>query len=334
MREARHYEKRGGGKVGCLLCPHGCTIADGAAGRCGARKNSGGKLFAATYGMATSVAMDPIEKKPLYHFHPGSRILSVGQNGCNLECAFCQNWHISRGGAPEDEVAPENLVAAALKAGSCGIAYTYNEPLIGFEFVMDTARKAADAGLANVLVTNGYVNPGPLAELLPFVHALNVDLKSIRDSFYRKLCKASVGPVQETLKAVVGRSHLEVTNLVIPGENDTEAEFEDMASWIEANLGRDVPLHLSAYFPAHKMSAPPTPVSTLEKARAIMVKKLRHVYLGNVSGSSGRDTICWSCGSVLIEREGYRTRLKGLNPDSTCSKCGTSNNIVCKAPGR
>lgn len=330
MREALHFEKLGGGKVRCLLCPHRCSIADGDSGRCGARANRGGTLFSATYGLSTSFALDPVEKKPLYHFMPGSRILSIGQNGCNLECAFCQNWRISRGGAAEEAVNPQSLADSARKVGSIGIAYTYNEPLVGFEFVKDSAALVKKAGLANVLVTNGYINPGPLEELLPFIHALNVDIKSIRDGFYKRLCKASLKPVQETLRIAVGKAHVEVTNLVIPGENDKDEEFEELADWLATNLGPDVPVHLSAYFPAYKLTNPPTPKETLSRARSIVAKRMKYVYMGNIAGPEGRDTVCASCGKVLIERHGYDTRILGLKTDSTCADCGAKNNIILK----
>jgi pyruvate formate lyase activating enzyme len=276
--------------------------------------------------------MDPIEKKPLYHFRPGTPILSVGQNGCNLACQFCQNWHISQNGAPESEAGPEQVVSTALARGSEGIAYTYNEPLIGFEFVLDCARLAREQGLANVLVTNGFLNPAPLDELLPLVDALNVDLKSLDDGFYRRLCEAGVDPVLETLVKARGAAHLEVTNLVIPGENDTTEGFEALAAWLADNLGSDVPVHLSAYFPAFRMSNPPTPLETLVEAREILGRRLNHVYLGNVRSAEGRDTACHACGALLVERKGYATTIAGLSDDGRCEPCGADNNFVMRLP--
>jgi pyruvate formate lyase activating enzyme len=316
--------------VRCLLCPHRCRIPSGETGKCGVRENRGGTLYATTYGRVTPPAMDPIEKKPLYHFLPGSSILSVGQNGCNLECAFCQNWTSSRGGSSEVDLDTHTLVAAAEKYGSAGVAYTYNEPLVGFEFVLECARAVSRAGLANVAVTNGYISAEPLDKLLSYLDALNVDIKSIEDSFYRKLCGGRAEPVLASVRRASKQAHVEVTNLIIPGENDSEANFRDLASWILDNLGPDLPVHLSAYHPAYKLQNPPTPLSTLLRAREIFSAKLNYVYLGNVRSDEGRDTVCRSCGEVLIQRLGYSTRILGLGEDGTCTSCKTQSNIVTR----
>lgn len=327
MTEAAYWDPRDDGKVQCRLCPHHCVIADGKRGLCRVRRNRGGTLYSEIYGQVTSVAMDPIEKKPLYHFHPGTRILSLGTRGCNFACAFCQNWSISQAEARTSELSSEAAVELALREGSVGIAYTYNEPVIWFEYVRDTAAIARRHGLANVLVTNGYIEAEPFAELLPLIDGINMDLKSIRPAFYQRLCHGTLEPVQRSAKAAVTQTHLEVTALVIPGHNDTDEELEEMAQWIAGELGPDVPAHLSAYFPRYKLQAPPTPPETLDRAYAIFQQRLRHVYLGNVYGRVGANTDCHACGARLIERRGYATRVVGLR-EGACAACGADNNIV------
>jgi len=323
MRVAKHWRATGDGEITCELCPHGCVLGEGATGRCKVRTVRGGELFAAGYGLVSSAAMDPIEKKPLYHFHPGSAIFSIGGWGCNFACPFCQNWTISQQlPAERGTHSPDKIVAKARSSDSVGIAYTYNEPLVGFEFVLDCAERAASAGLVNVLVTNGYIRPGPAAELLPFVDALNIDIKSIDESFYREQCRAKLGPVLDfAVQARAAGSHLEVTNLVIPGLNDTPSTVEKLAAWVSGNLGKGTPLHLSAYRPQYKMKTPPTTTRMLEEALKACRQHLSYVYLGNVAGSMGRDTRCASCGATLVERRGYATRVVGLDGGS-CAACG------------
>jgi len=286
LKEALYWEKISGAAVPavhCLLCPHECKIADGAEGICGARQNNGGKLYSLIYGETTSVALDPIEKKPLYHFHPGEYILSLGTKGCNFKCPFCQNWSISQdGGAPTEKITPSCAVAKAKELGSFGIAYTYNEPFIWYEFVLDTAKLAKKSGLENVLVTNGFVNPGPLREMLPLIGAMNIDLKSIDPGFYVKYCKGSLEPVLSTIKTSAKSCHVEITNLVITGLNDTDEDFRKLSDWVCDNAGPDTPLHFSRYFPCYQMENPPTPKEALERARAIASKRLKYVHLGNV----------------------------------------------------
>ena len=327
MKEAAHWEKLEGGKVGCRLCPHRCTIADGRSGLCRVRANHGGVLYSEIYGQVTSVAMDPIEKKPLYHFHPGTHILSLGTRGCNFACQFCQNWSISQGDPGTSRLTGEAAVQAALRDESVGIAYTYNEPLIWFEYVLDTARLAHDSGLANVLVTNGYIEPEPFAELLPLVDAINMDIKSIRPDFYTRLCRGTLAPVLANATSAARATHLEVTNLVIPGHNDSRADLADLADWIAGELGPHVPVHLSAYFPRYKLQAQPTPPETLEEAHAIFADRLHHVYLGNVHARVGANTVCHHCGAELILRRGYATRVVGL-ANGQCAACGADNHIV------
>jgi len=327
MKEAAYYEKRGDGKVHCHLCPHQCVIADGKTGLCRVRRNQGGTLYSEIYEQVTSIAMDPIEKKPLYHFHPGTSILSIGTRGCNFACPFCQNWGISQADASTSALPARGAVQAAQREGSIGIAYTYNEPLIWFEYVIETARLAREAGLANVLVSNGYVSPEPFDELLPYIDAINMDIKSIRPEFYKTLCRGTLEPVLANARTAAARTHLEITNLLIPGHNDSEAEFRELASWIAAELGPQTPTHLSAYFPRYKLQAPPTPVETLETAYAIFAEQLHYVYLGNCYSEVGSATRCRQCGTKLISRRGYNIRTVGLR-GSCCAHCGAENHIV------
>ncbi|MEA3328914.1 MAG: AmmeMemoRadiSam system radical SAM enzyme [Candidatus Omnitrophota bacterium] len=283
MKEALYYQKLEQGKVCCLLCPRKCVIASGKYGFCRVRKNIDGKLFSENYGRVSSIALDPIEKKPLYHFHPGKSILSLGTKGCNLSCLFCQNWQISQ--ADDVDTRPislEEIINQAKKVNSFGIAYTYNEPLTWYEFILQSARFAGKKGLKNVLVTNGFINQEPLKELIPYIDALNIDLKSIDDNFYVKYCGGTLKPVLETIKTASRFAHLELTNLIIPTLNDSRENFIKLRDWIFENLGPGVPLHFSGYFPCYKMDIPPTPLKTLEMAREIALEKLRYVYLGNV----------------------------------------------------
>ncbi len=327
MKEAAYYEKLDAGRVHCHLCPHNCKIGEGRVGVCGVRRNRGGALYSEIYEQVASVAMDPIEKKPLYHFHPGSSILSMGTRGCNFACEFCQNWQISQEEAPTSTLASQAAVETARREGSIGIAYTYNEPLIWFEYVLETAKLAREAGLVNVLVTNGYASPEPFEELLPYVDAMNMDIKAIRPEFYKRLCHGTLEPVLANAKAASRRTHLEVTNLIIPGHNDTDAEFEELGRWIAGELGTQIPTHLSAYFPRYRLKAPPTPVETLERAYGIISKHLRYVYLGNCYSHLGSNTACHKCGEVLIKRRGYSVQTVGLK-GAACASCGAENYIV------
>ena len=325
--EAKYYEKLDGGKVECHLCPHECDIGDGRRGYCGVRRNEGGTLVATTYGLEASAALDPIEKKPLYHFHPGTAIYSIGQAGCTFHCEFCQNWQLLNPDVPQGSLPPEAAVQKAKKAECVGIAYTYNEPYVGFEYVLDTARLAREAGLKNVLVTNGYYMPEPFAELAPLVDAMNIDLKSIREEFYKQYSRGELRPVQRTIEDAVQRGIMvELTNLLIPDANDSEEELRDLVDYV-AGLDKKIPLHFSRYHPAYKLDLPPTPASSLERAYRIASEKLDYVYLGNVSGMQGSDTNCPQCGAVAVRRTGYSTRVVGLE-GSSCKACGAALNFV------
>ena len=329
METAAFWEKREDGRALCRLCPHACVLAEGRTGLCRVRTVHHGELMAVGYGLISSAGMDPIEKKPLYHFHPGREIFSIGGWGCNFACEFCQNWSISQQVLEESrQAAPVDIVRRAMEGRSIGIAYTYNEPLIAYEFVRDCAVQARHKGLVNVLVTNGYIQPPPAAELLPLIDALNIDLKSVDDDFYREHCRGRLAPVQAFARqARQAGCHVEITNLVIPGLNDADHNFEALAQWIAADLGPETPLHLSAYRPMYKMDRPATSVDSLLRAHEICRRSLLYVYLGNVMHETGRDTRCPDCGEALIERLGYVTRVAGIDAGK-CRQCERKADIV------
>lgn len=316
--QARHWEIKDGGRVRCLLCPHFCTISEGKSGKCLIRANIDGKLIQTAYGEVCSASVDPIEKKPLYHFHPGSKILSVGTNGCNMTCRHCQNWQISTQQTHRTSVTPEQLLETSLSNNSIGIAYTYNEPLVWFEFVYDCAVFFRKNGQKNVLVSNGQINPEPLKELLPLIDAANIDLKGFTDEFY----KNEGGHLKTTLNTIEKMAekgvHLELTNLVIPMLNDSSADFENMCRFI-SGISRDIPLHLSRYFPQHKSTLPPTLTEKLVELRNISMQYLNFVYIGNVTVKDTIDTLCPKCRTKLIERSGYTVRC--LVEDDLCPVC-------------
>lgn len=286
MKEALYYQVREKNQILCELCPHSCIIKPGARGFCRVRENRDGVLFSLNYGQVTALALDPIEKKPLYHFLPGSKILSVGTFGCNFHCGFCQNWQIAHQSTTGEYVTPEKLASLAVEMmpkGSIGIAYTYSEPLMWYEFVLEAAQKVQEAGLKNVLVTNGYIQEEPFRSLLPYIDALNIDVKGFTEEFYQKVVKGKLAPVLKSAETAYQEGkHLELTTLLIPGLNDSEKEIEALVNWISANLGTEVPVHFSRYFPQYQMDIPPTPIETMYRAREIAGKKLKHVYLGNV----------------------------------------------------
>lgn len=326
MKEASFYKLKDG-KINCLLCPKNCLISEGKTGFCRIRKNINNRLYSLTYARYSSLNLDPVEKKPLYHFYPGKLILSLGAIGCNFKCLFCQNWSISQEDAPTREISPEDVVKLALSYNNnIGISYTYNEPLIWFEFVLDTAREAQKMGLKNVLVTNGFINPEPLAELIKFIDAMNIDIKSIEEDFYKKYCSAKLSPVLETAKTCSKFCHIEITNLIIPTLNDKPNNIKELVNWVGENLGADTPLHFSRYFPQYKMDLPPTPISTLRMAKKLAEKKLKFVYLGNVWGED-ESTYCPECKNLLIERSGYQVTKFNL-VDNACPKCGSYVSVV------
>jgi pyruvate formate lyase activating enzyme len=327
MTEASFYRKAEENRVECLLCPQHCKLADGRTGLCMGRKNEGGTLFAINYGEVASIAMDPMEKKPLYHFLPGAQILSTGPNGCNLACEFCQNWEISQVKIPTRHVSPESLVRRAQDMDSAGIAYTYTEPLIWYEYVLDCAELCREKGMVNVLVTNGFINPEPLDELLPFVDAMNIDVKSMDEEFYRKVCRGKLADVLRTAERAKQSCHIEITNLVIPTLNDSDDHFSRLTDWVADTLGVDTPLHFSRYGPRHKMRIPPTPRESLERAYRIATQKLYYVFVGNIAIEGTSNTTCPQCRSTLVTREWYAANLAGIH-DGRCASCGRPVDIV------
>ena len=325
-REARWFEQRADGKVVCSLCPHGCHINEGAHGICKVRFNQGGALTIPFSGRISSLAVDPIEKKPLYHYHPGSTILSAGFVGCSFHCKFCQNWRISQSTDVETwPVSPSELVLKAKEARSFGIAYTYSEPLIHAEYLIDAAKEARDAGLKNVLISNGYINPEPAEEVLALVDAANIDLKSFDPEFYRSETGGKLDEVKRFLGQAAGKIHLEVTTLVIPTKNDDPEQIEQLAAFV-ASLSPDIPLHLSCYYPQYKYTIPPTPPSRVKTLANVARGHLHYVYVGNV-GNEQSNTVCRMCGNLLVQRMGYSVHVKGLR-GSACAKCGTPSPIV------
>lgn len=334
MKEARWYEKVHDNKVKCELCPHRCVISPGRRGICEVRENRDGQLVTLNYGLLSSVAIDPIEKKPLYHFFPGGRILSIGSFGCNLQCKFCQNYEISQvreGHLPGGTLLePSEIAEQAVSIHeNIGVAYTYNEPVIFYETMFETAIQVKARGLKNVMVTNGYINPKPLEELMPYIDAFNVDLKANEEHFYHIYTASRLAPVKETLLNIrKAGKHLEITSLIIPGLNDDEGQFNSMVEWIAMELGRDTPLHLSRYFPRHLFTIPPTPEKTLLRLFEIARFHLTYVYVGNLYTQYGQDTRCPSCNSVLIARSGYNVTIKGLQPDGTCRHCNTRVPVI------
>ena len=291
MIEASYYRKTEDGNVECELCPNHCKISRGKKGICRVRENIGGTLFSLNYGVRSSAALDPIEKKPLANFMPGKKIFSIGSIGCNLSCMFCQNWSIATTDEAsvrlsEKDVSPKMVVDAALnsvKDGNIGIAYTYNEPTVWFEYMRDIAIMAKENGLKNVMVSNGYIEQKPLDELLPIIDAFNIDLKGNTNDFYKNLTKSSIAPVLNTLKTIVkSGKHLEIAYLVIPGENDDPGEFRKTIEWIKKELGDDISLHINRYFPCHKLQIPATPIESLRGLYEIAKEYLPKAYIGNV----------------------------------------------------
>ena len=313
-------------KSECLLCPHNCKIGDGNTGICGVRKNCGGRIELQTYGVLSACSVDPVEKKPFYHYFPGYNILSAGSYGCNMRCDFCQNFSISQRGSGETGsiITPDNLVKRALGATrNIGVAFTYNEPVIWFEYMRDTSVIAKSHGMHTAMISNGYVNREPLSEMLNFIDAFNIDLKSFSNTFYKKLTGATLEPVKSTLRMIAeSEKHLEITTLIIPGQNDGESDMELEAEWIAGELGKNVPLHLSRYFPTYRRNDPATTDETLSRLFEIARGKLNYVYMGNIRSDSGHKTICPECGTIVTIRSGYNTRLMNLDKGGRCTGCG------------
>lgn len=326
-REASHYTKRTDSRVQCGLCPRACLLADGQIGVCRVRKNNHGTLESLTYGRLCSINTDPIEKKPLFHFLPGTQTLSIASPGCNLRCVFCQNWSISQAepsGIETVLVEPATVVERAKQKQMPSISYTYSEPTTFFEYMCDTAFLARHSGIKNIWITCGYINPEPLNELCRVLDAANVDLKGFSDATYKQMAGAKLAPVLETLKILKKNNvWLEVGYLVIPGVNDSPAETAGLIQWIKQNLGPDVPLHFLRFFPQHKLTnLPPTPLRTLEEARSAALRAgLHYVYLGNVPGNPAENTFCPKCGAEVITRKGYFIERMNMK-NGRCGSCG------------
>ena len=331
----RYWHALADGRVQCDVCPRACKLHEGQRGLCFVRAREDDAVVLTTYGRSSGFCVDPIEKKPLNHFLPGSSVLSFGTAGCNLACRFCQNWDISKSKEIDtlaDEASPAAIAAAAAELGCASVAFTYNDPVIFMEYAGDVADACHDHGIRTVAVSAGYVNPEPRAELFSRVDAANIDLKSFDEDFYLHLCGAHRDAVLDTLEYLVHETDVwvEITTLLIPGKNDSDAELDAMTGWVADRLGPDVPMHFTAFHPDFRMTdIPPTPPATLGRARAIAHRNgVHHAYTGNVHDSAGGSTYCASCGTRLIERDWYRIGEYRVTDDGHCGGCGAS------VPGR
>ena len=338
----RYWHRLADGRIQCDVCPRSCRLREGQRGLCFVRMRRSDAIVLTTYGRSSGFCVDPIEKKPLNHFLPGTSALSFGTAGCNLACRFCQNWDISKSREVDtlaDAASPEMIARTAVRLGCRSVAFTYNDPVIFMEYAIDAARACHDLGLRTVAVTAGYMNPEARAEFYQHMDAANVDLKAFSDDFYHRICSGSLRQVLETLEYVNRETNvwLEITNLLIPGLNDSDAEIDAMTKWIARRLGADVPMHFTAFHPDWKMlDRPPTPPEKLRRAREIaMTNGVRYAYTGNVSDPAGQSTFCHACGATLIERDQFRLGSWGLDQNGGCRRCGTACPGVFEAePGR
>jgi pyruvate formate lyase activating enzyme len=328
---ARWWHVLDDGRIQCDLCPRDCRLHEGQRGACFVRKMEEGRLVLTTYGRSSGFCVDPIEKKPLNHFYPGTSVFSFGTAGCNLACKFCQNWDISKSKDMDtlmDQAQPDEIARTATRMGCKSVAYTYNDPIIFAEYAMDTAVACRAAGLKNVAVTAGYIHAEPRREFFALMDAANVDLKGFSDDFYVKYCGAHLQAVLDTLVWLKKETGvwLELTTLLIPTLNDSDAEIQALATWVAKELGTDVPLHFSAFHPDYKLrDLPPTPTETLTRARRLaMAAGLRYVYTGNVHDREGGSTLCPGCGTTLIARDWYEIPAYRLTDQGTCPDCGTA----------
>lgn len=324
----RYWHRREDGQVQCDLCPRHCHLQEGQRGLCYVRQRLDDQVKLVSYGRSSGFCIDPIEKKPLNHFYPGSAVLSFGTAGCNLACKFCQNWDMTKSREMDtlaDTASPEQLAFAAHENDCASIAFTYNDPVIFMEYALDVAAACRDKGVHTVAVTAGYIDPEPRVEFFRGVDAANVDLKAFNDKFYYQLCGAHLQPVLETLQYIRHETDtwLELTTLLIPGENDSDAELQAMTQWVVEHLGPDVPMHFTAFHPDWKMRQHSvTPKATLTRARNIAIDNgVRFAYTGNVRDADGGSTWCPTCGALLIERMGYQLGRWGIGPDGCCDKC-------------
>jgi len=332
---ARYWVRLDDDRIRCELCPRLCKLKDGQRGLCFVRQNLDNELVLTTYGRSSGFCVDPIEKKPLNHFHPGSAVLSFGTAGCNLTCRFCQNWDISKSRQVDtlaDEATPETIARAAAELGCRSVAFTYNDPVIFLEYAVDVASACRELGVATVAVTAGEILAEPRTEFFASMDAANIDLKAFTEKFYRSQCGGELATVKETLDYLARETDVwfELTTLLIPGLNDSDREIDEMTGWVVEQLGPDVPMHFTAFHPDYKMrDVPPTPPSTLTRARTIATDNgVRYAYTGNVHDESGGSTVCFGCGEVLIGRDWYQLTQWNLTGDGCCMSCGT------RCPGR
>jgi pyruvate formate lyase activating enzyme len=318
-QEALYYELLCNNRIRCLLCPLACVINPGETSNCKSRINIDGKLYAFNFGEMAAINLDPIEKKPLYHYYPGSKILSLGPNSCNLHCVFCQNHDLSQSGCKTTYLSSSDLLETAIRNNVKSVAFTYTEPITVYEYIMDCGKLFKQEGLKLVLVTNGYINQGPLKKLLPYIDAMNIDLKSMTEDFYRNICKGSLAPVLETIRIAAEGCHLEITNLLIPELNDGIDEIDAILNFI-SHLNPNIPLHFSRYFPNWKCHQPATSIQFLISIYERAKKMLNYVYLGNILESGYSVTLCPVCKTKLIERDQFNTVILNMK-GSKCSIC-------------
>ena len=319
MKEALFYKTEGEDTLLCTLCPQNCQLQEGQKGFCGVRQVKEGKLYSLNYGEVSSVAMDPVEKKPLYHFYPGTQVFSLGTRGCNFKCPYCQNWSLSQKNPEVQKYSPREVVTMALNKNCSALAYTYSEPLVWYEFVKDTAELAAEEGLKNILVTNGFINTQPLTELLPLIDAANVDLKAGSADFYRQYCRGERQPVLETITTMAAEIHLELTTLVITDLNDDPEEMQGLFDWI-ADINPDIPLHLSRYFPRYQLKKKATSLTKMQNLYQLATDRLNYVYLGNTGLADYNNTACQQCAANLITRSYYQ--VESSLEEGCCPHCG------------
>ncbi|MFA5498002.1 MAG: AmmeMemoRadiSam system radical SAM enzyme [Candidatus Cloacimonadia bacterium] len=319
MKEALFYEKLLGERVLCLLCPHSCNIKEGDVGICRVRRNEQGLLYVTNYAKTVTINIDPIEKKPLYHFYPNSSILSLGSNSCNLSCDFCQNYTISQMESETIVITPEQLLKLCRQKNIDSVAYTYTEPITWYEYVLESAKLLKENGIKTVLISNGYINEKPLLHLLPYIDAMNIDLKGMSDTFYQNLCKGTLQPVLESIKIAAANCHLEVTNLLIPKQNDSIDDLNKLTDFI-ADVNKDIPVHFSRYYPQYQRDTEPTSYTTLQTAYEIAKRKLSYVYLGNILTETETNTYCPNCNTLLIERNSFNAHIFNLKGNK-CANC-------------
>ncbi len=327
FREAMYYDRLGGKKIRCRVCPKECVVGDRERGFCGVKENRGGRYYTLVYGQCAAVNLDPIEKKPLFHFLPSSGAFSIATAGCNFDCKDCQNWEISQV-RPEQvpdpiHLPPEQVVALAKRYGARSIAYTYSEPVVFYEYMLDTAKAGRAQGIKSIMISNGYIRPEPMTRVLEYLDAVKIDLKSMSEEFYKTYCVGELPPVLDTLKLVkkLGK-WLEVVYLVVPTLNDSESAVRQMCQWVRTNLGSEVPLHFSRFYPSYQMKKlPPTPYETLQRCRKIARETgINFVYIGNVPGESNVSTWCPRCGKIVVRRSGYQVLEVNLR-NGACKYC-------------